>query len=397
MARKQLMTILAALLIAAWLVPGLVPAAAQDAVTVRTVYEMRLRGGPGTQFGTVAIVPPNTVLVLEARDEETAWLLGHTEDGAYRGWVAALYTAVLSGSVHWLPVSAEVLPVPESPAGGAAQPGGVSANPNYAGIEMGGFDPTSVAGIDLTKIPIIARPTSTARAIFWQGKAMGRNPQVVAKVGDCFSAHEYYLNPFGWDKYNLGEYTNLQDVINYYHDSLAVASYAASVGFLAGAVMDRTWTDPNVCDPQTESPLDCEYRIRNPSVALIMFGTQDIRLMTPRQFDIYLREVVRITLADNIVPILSTVPGNLDMWNHTILYNQIIVKIAQDNDLPLINLWLALEPLPNKGLGDDHLHLSFPITEPGDFSNEENLQTGYVMRNLVTLQSLDAGWRGAMR
>ena len=119
--------------------------------------------------------------------------------------------------------------------------------------------------------------------------------------------------------------------------------------------------------------------------------------MSAYEFDFYLRDIVRITEEQGIVPILSTFPGNLNFPNHTVLYNQIVVRIAMDNDLPLINLWLALETLPNHGLESDGFHLDLP---PGDTScnlGGDNLQNGYPMRNLVTLQTLDAVWRGAMQ
>jgi hypothetical protein len=72
-----------------------------------------------------------------------------------------------------------------------------------------------------------------------------------------------------------------------------------------------------------------------------------------------------------------------------------VINIALDFDIPLINLWLALEGLPQHGLGDSN-HLSFPLTTAADLT-QPNLTTGYPMRNLVTLQTLDNVWRSVMR
>ncbi len=217
----------------------------------------------------------------------------------------------------------------------------------------------------------------------------------VSKVGDCFTWHDYFLKTFGWGHYDLGEYGYLQGVIGHFGPSFAQTSYAASAGFLAGAVIDDMWADPNVCE-DGESPLLCEYRVNNPAFAVIMFGTQDLLLMTPEQYDAHLREVVRQTIDAGVVPVLSTFPGNLGMWDKTILYNQIVVRVALDFNVPLINLWRALEALPNHGLAADGSHLSFPLTVPGELSYP-NLESGYVMRNLVTLQTLDALWRGLLQ
>jgi hypothetical protein len=72
-----------------------------------------------------------------------------------------------------------------------------------------------------------------------------------------------------------------------------------------------------------------------------------------------------------------------------------VVQVALDYEIPLMNLWQALDPLPNHGLNQDGRHLSLPLTASGDLVGT-NLQQGYPMRNLVTLQSLDAIWRSVM-
>jgi hypothetical protein len=96
-----------------------------------------------------------------------------------------------------------------------------------------------------------------------------------------------------------------------------------------------------------------------------------------------------------VIPVLSTFPNNIAMWDQSIQYNQIVVQIALDYNIPLLNLWRALEQAPNHGLNDDGRHLSHPITTSGDLT-ADNLQRGYPLRNLVTLQTLDAIWRGVM-
>jgi len=110
-----------------------------------------------------------------------------------------------------------------------------------------------------------------------------------------------------------------------------------------------------------------------------------------------MRQVVQETIDAGVIPILSTFPGNLGFWNHTILYNQIVVRIALDNDIPLINLWLALEALPNHGLEPDGFHLGETPYGTACVLTDPYLQNGFPVRNLVTMQTLDAVWRGAMQ
>jgi uncharacterized protein YraI len=341
-----------------------------------------LRSGPGADFQIIGEVPVGSVFFLTARNPDGTWLLVVTPDRIQRGWVPARYVTFSTVDVARLPVSAESVASVEQSAASTTTRTPV------------GFNLPVIEQIDLAAYPVVGSATATARAIYQRGQAMGRDPHQLAKVGDCFTEHEYFLKHFTWDRYNLGEYAALQPVIDYYGESMDDLSYAASVGFVTGAVLDPVWANPEVCQPD-ESPLACEYRAHNPSVALIMFGTQDVLLMTPEQFDAALREVVRQTVAANVVPILSTFPGNVEFWEKSLQYNKIVINIALDFDVPLVNLWLALEGLPNHGLGDSN-HLSFPITTAADLT-QPNLTTGYPMRNLVTLQILDNVWRSVAR
>jgi lysophospholipase L1-like esterase len=216
------------------------------------------------------------------------------------------------------------------------------------------------------------------------------------KVGDCSSQHWYFLSQFGWGDYNLGAYSNLQGVVNQFGESLAYDSQATHNGFNVNAVLAPEWADPSVCQAG-ESPLQCEIRIHKPSVAVVMFGTSDLLVMTPYEFDFYLRQIV-VELSDaGVIPILSTFPGNQGFPEKTVIYNQVVVRLAQDFGLPLINLWSALETLPNEGLEADGFHLGEPPYNMSAQLVAPYLSMGYPMRNLVTLQTLDAVWRGAMQ
>jgi uncharacterized protein YraI len=363
-----------------------------------TTYELNVRSGPGTNYSAVAVVPGGIGLIPEARNGDASWVLAHTTDGATRGWLASLYLRFVGVSAAGLPYSQETVNVPASGSSSTNAGSGVPSTTGgvYDGIVMGSFDPSTVAGIDLAAVPIVGHATATARALFLKGRDMGRNPNVLAKVGDCSTEHWYFLKQLSWGQYDLGQYGGLQGVIDHFSGSFAYDSMASHNGYNANSVMDPAWADPSVCQAD-ESPLDCEYRVHNASVAVIMFGTSDLLSMSAYEFDFYMREIVRLTEEQGIVPILSTFPGNLNFPNHTVLYNQIVVRIAMDYDLPLINLWLALEALPNHGLESDGFHLDLP---PGDTScvfTGDNLQNGYPTRNLVTLQTLNAVWRGAMQ
>ncbi|MBN1680699.1 MAG: prolyl oligopeptidase family serine peptidase [Anaerolineae bacterium] len=106
------------------------PAAAQDGLDGWTVYELNMRAGPDVSYDVTAVVPVNTGLVFEARNQDISWLLGHTEDGTARGWVAAGYVRYQEGfAAVRLPVSDEVVGVPAAPAPAEAAPAQEDAAP----------------------------------------------------------------------------------------------------------------------------------------------------------------------------------------------------------------------------------------------------------------------------
>lgn len=347
--------------------PDLTPAAAQNTLQALTYYALTVYSAPERSDHIVGVLNPQAKVILEARDGNAAWVLGRSTDGAVRGWMESRFLDLPSdNSVLKLLVSAEIMFVP------------TVTNAAYHTI-------------NLNKYPTIPINMGRARAIFEQGQRQNLDPHIVSKIGDCISDNRYFLSPFGWHDYNLDSYSQLQGVIDHFVASLAYDSHAAYDGLVTTAVLDPVFANPLACLPG-ESPLRCEYRVHRPSVAIIMFGAQDLLFTDPEQFEHSLRQIVHESIQAGVIPILSTFPGNLQRWDQTIQYNQIVVQVALDYDIPLMNLWRALESLPNHGLDSDGRHLSPPLTSSGDFTTA-NLQRGYPLRNLVTLEALDAVWR----
>jgi hypothetical protein len=122
-----------------------------------------------------------------------------------------------------------------------------------------------------------------------------------------------------------------------------------------------------------------------------MFGTNDVDYTDPAAYDYFLRTLVIATLDEGVLPLLSTFPTRPENPDKSLLLNQIVVSVALDYDLPLMNLNRALEPLPHHGVNpEDTIHLSVPADGRVDHFTPENLQFGFTMRNLVTLQALYA-------
>jgi hypothetical protein len=155
-------------------------------------------------------------------------------------------------------------------------------------------------------------------------------------------------------------------------------------------MLDSLWANPEFCEPG-ETPLGCELRIMQPGIALIMFGTNDVFYLDAAQFDFFLRSIVVATLRGDALPVLSTFPQRPEFPDKSLLYNRVVVQIARDYDIPLINLWAALEPLPNQGVDpDETTHMSAPAGGAACHFIGENMAAGFTVRNLLTLQTLDA-------
>jgi len=258
---------------------------------------------------------------------------------------------------------------------------------------LGELDLEAVAQIDLATFPFVPEISENAKQIYADGLARGNNPNTFAKVGDCMTHTPYFLEPIGQGEYDLAEYEDLQTVIDTYSleelNSFARESQASAGGFNSASVLDSMWANPEFCEAG-ETPLECEFRTMQPSIALIMFGTNDVYYLDEASFDFFMRSIVVETIRNGTLPVLSTFPHRPEFPEKSVLYNQIVAKVAQDYDVPLINLWLALEPLLNKGIDEvETTKMSVPAGGEVCAFIGPNLEAGFTVRNLLTLQALD--------
>lgn len=233
--------------------------------------------------------------------------------------------------------------------------------------------------------PIIpATLNQRAREIYSRGLELGRDPHVFSKVGDCGGTPSWFLGPFDLGEYTLGEYSSLQGVIDYFSGSHSRTSAAVHDGFNAASLLSSIRADPELCE-SAENPLACEYRLNNPSIALIMLGTND--KFRVAEFEASMRQIIEYTIDQGILPVIASKPDNLE-GDHSL--NRILYALAVEYELPFWNMWSAAQDLPNGGLQEDGAHLTWA---PNDFTNIYNLRTGWVQRNLTALQVLDFLWR----
>ncbi|HVO41558.1 MAG TPA: GDSL-type esterase/lipase family protein, partial [Aggregatilineales bacterium] len=176
--------------------------------------------------------------------------------------------------------------------------------------------------------------------------------------------------------------------------SFANASMAAAAGWTADKVLNAAYANRAYCGVDT--PLLCEYKRSRPAVAIIMFGTNDSGSGSTGAFEDNMRQIIQTSLDLGVIPVLSTIPpktmGEAQAARVTV-FNQSIRALAQQYAIPLIDYYATMVNLPNQGMSSDGLHPSVPPDGGTCIFTPVNLQYGYTMRNLTTLQALDVIWR----
>jgi hypothetical protein len=239
-------------------------------------------------------------------------------------------------------------------------------------------------------LPIIPETISArVREIYRRGLALGNNPRVFSRIGDCASAAPAFL--VGFDRnYNLGEFTYLQPAIDYFKNSFERPSLAAKGGLNTEGLLTTLWT-PKEC-LGNETLLACQYRLDNPIIAFISFGTNEAYYIhqDPVSFEHNMRIILDVTIARGTVPILSTKADDFE-GDNTI--NATIARLAVEYELPLWNFWLAVQPLPNQGMIDPAHISSVSYVNFTDFSIPHSMEYGMQVRNLTALQMLYFFWQ----
>jgi hypothetical protein len=235
-------------------------------------------------------------------------------------------------------------------------------------------------------LPVIPHVSETVKEIYIRGVALGNNPRAFSKIGDCGSTPAWFLGDFdrGPTFYRLGEYQYLEPVIQEFQGSYGRTSLAAKSGFNASSIFAPLWANRDYCLPD-ETPLACEYRVQRPILAFIMLGSNDVWHLDT--FEPQMRKIIEFSINNGVIPILSTKADNLEK-DHII--NLTIARLAEEYQIPLLNFWRAVQELPNKGLQEDDVHITWG---PNRFDDSQVMKAGWPVRNLTSLQTLDAVWR----
>jgi hypothetical protein len=245
--------------------------------------------------------------------------------------------------------------------------------------------PASLNGVPLENILIMSDDTlQTVRSIYAQGQRLGRDPNAFAKIGDSTMAWppllDIFSDPAG---YRLGPYEYLRPTVTRYNSAFGWTSAAVKRGMHSWSEFDPTWVTGNSCK-SGETPIDCELRLHNPSVAIIRLGANDA--FEPTEFDEYMRQIVGICVARGVIPVLGTKPDRREGPDNTI--NKLVVRIAEDYGVPLWDYDRVAATVPGKGLLEDGIH--YRGIGPHDYSSSDTFANGDSLEDLTALMMLDA-------
>jgi hypothetical protein len=341
-----------------------------DPTITRPFRDAVLFAGPGDTYRQLDVVPAGTDVQIVERNKIGNWLHVMRWDAegepTLDGWV-------LTGYLTLAP-NLRFSRVPEN-------------------REIPDADPSLVLNPDLRAlyaVPVMSEIDPSMQEVFDYGQELGNHANVVTKIGDSVTADPIYLNLFSRSDHVLGPYDYLQDTLRFFGRNMAPESIGAKIGMTSYVIFDPMWARSELCEPN-ETPLDCEYRVRQPSVSMIMFGANDVRHIDVAAFDENMRDIVDNTLQHGIIPVLSTFSydPNGGYYDQALAFNLAITAIAEDYKIPLINLWSAARVLPEYGLDGDDVHMMHSGFRYLKFDTGHETWYGVSLRNLLTLRMLE--------
>jgi hypothetical protein len=259
--------------------------------------------------------------------------------------------------------------------------------------------------------PVTASVIAKIRLIIDAGAKAGRHIARFIKIGDSITtsgaeSHSQPLSPFlcqcicpdytpedkAWDfRRNLDIHKDkLFLSLNFFlNDSMpdGVSSFnRASAAAAVGMVADWAVTG-------NPSPLRKEIDAVNPQFAIIMYGANDVGGYGSMHniMSTYMRGVRRIVdscITSGIVPILTATCPRVDKMEYTLAMSYLIRALAQQYQIPFIDYYRAMMPLPEYGLRDDGVHPNYMDYNKSCWFTPDGLTYGYNLRNLLTLETL---------
>jgi hypothetical protein len=220
--------------------------------------------------------------------------------------------------------------------------------------------------------PVVPEISDYSQLVYFTGLANGNDPKSFSVIGDCQSLPWRFLGRIDWDSYELPEgYAYLQPMVDWFSGDFSRAFVSVRNSATVATMFSPLWADPDRCK-STENPLECEFRLNNPSIVLISLGT-NWQQRPPEEFEHYMREIVKFSLAHNVLPIIAT---KADATASDYPLNYAMARVAYDFDIPLWNFWAAVQFMPYQGM------------DPQDVKGIHILSSAYSFKRITAIQIL---------
>jgi hypothetical protein len=351
--------------------PSSIEASFQSSSTLTSAHrESVLYAGPGDTHLQLGVLTPGVEVSIIERNRIGNWLhvqrKNERDETIIEGWVM----------IGYLNLSPE-LRFSEVP----------------VNTEIKDADPTTLRSeslVTLYSVPVIPDVSEKMRDVYIKGLWRGNDPKTVTKVGDSLSVSKMYLTPMSLEEYHLGPYDYLQETIDYFGASTADHSVASRIGMSSLVVFDSMWATDERCK-EDESPLECEFRLKKPSIALVLFGPNDVLSMNSETYREQMTKIVQTSLDHGVIPVLSTfsVDPDYEYWWQSVNFNIALTEIAAEYEVPLMNLWAAARPLPNYGLDSDNVHLAHSGFQVLQLDRGHETWYGVSLQNLLAIRTLN--------
>jgi len=256
------------------------------------------------------------------------------------------------------------------------------ASPSAAGTSSTGSLP---AGLNLDpddwkSWPVMPILTANLPDIYQLGQELGNNAHALSIFGDCQSKPEVFLGIFETDPDAYASLPEeLQQTVDQFMGSFNRPSPTVKDATTAGGLLWPEWHAGMFGCMVSETPVDCELRIHQPSFVIINVGTHWV---TRNQQ--YLRTIIQQLVDHGVVPILATKVDDRYQGEQT---NHDLAVLAVEFSIPLWNFWAAALEFPDHGVYSKEGQWGL-----GDvYLSDQALE----LYRLSGLQALDLVWRAA--
>ncbi|MEK6256044.1 MAG: thermonuclease family protein [Chloroflexota bacterium] len=230
--------------------------------------------------------------------------------------------------------------------------------------------------------PVVPLISDNAKEIYLASIASGHAAGHFSILGDCQAPQWKLFGSFDSQSLNIpAELVYLKPSMEKYAGQWGRNSITVKSGNTVASLYSVYWADPAFCGP-AESAIECELRANNPSVALIMLGT-NWGNGKDADFDRRMRETVEYLIARNVLPIIVNKADPANPYVREFPLNRIMAQIAYDYDIPLWNFWASVQHLYNGGIDPNDPYMIHLNDDAFKIKRWDGLQTLHVLHEAV--------------